>query len=138
MLLCFPVSMREIYLHLSHWYLPHVQRYVVRILWMVPIYGLEAWLSLRFKEYGLYLKAFRECEWSALPAGYKVPTARAAARCEDHQHCVDDFLWRKRNQASAVRHMCDWPPSKIACRTVVYICGGCAPGRQAPWHILVR
>ncbi|CAM9115013.1 unnamed protein product [Choristocarpus tenellus] len=60
-LLCFPITMREIYMHLSHWHMPHVQRYVVRILWMVPIYAVESWLALRFKEMGFYISTLREC-----------------------------------------------------------------------------
>eukprot|EP00612_Vaucheria_litorea_P003452 CAMPEP_0171466498 /NCGR_PEP_ID=MMETSP0945-20130129/9288_1 /TAXON_ID=109269 /ORGANISM="Vaucheria litorea, Strain CCMP2940" /LENGTH=319 /DNA_ID=CAMNT_0011994589 /DNA_START=132 /DNA_END=1088 /DNA_ORIENTATION=+ len=52
--------MKEIYCHLSNWHMPHVQCYVVRILWMVPIYAVESWLSLRFKDFSLYLRAFRE------------------------------------------------------------------------------
>ncbi|CAM9897090.1 unnamed protein product, partial [Chrysoparadoxa australica] len=60
-LLCFPITMKEIYLHLTHWHMPHVQKYVVRILWMVPFYAVESWLSLRFREVSLYLEALREC-----------------------------------------------------------------------------
>ncbi|CAM9251096.1 unnamed protein product [Discosporangium mesarthrocarpum] len=60
-LLCFPITMREIYMHLSHWQMPHVQRYVVRILWMVPIYAVESWLALRFKEMSFYISTLREC-----------------------------------------------------------------------------
>lgn len=29
---------------------PKLQLRVVRILWMVPIYAVDSWLSLRFKE----------------------------------------------------------------------------------------
>ena len=29
------LSVRLVYLHLTHWYMPDVQKYIVRILWMV-------------------------------------------------------------------------------------------------------
>mmetsp|Transcript_15592 Transcript_15592/g.20566 ORF Transcript_15592/g.20566 Transcript_15592/m.20566 type:complete len:455 (+) Transcript_15592:69-1433(+) len=60
-LLTFPISMMEIYNHLSNWYMPQVQRYVVRILWMVPVYSVESWLSLRFKDLALYFETLRDC-----------------------------------------------------------------------------
>jgi len=38
-----------------------MQRYVVRILWMVPLYSLQSWLSLRFHESALYIETLRDC-----------------------------------------------------------------------------
>jgi len=40
-LLGFPISMWGIVSHLANYNQPHVQVYVVRILWMVPIYSVE-------------------------------------------------------------------------------------------------
>jgi Organic solute transporter Ostalpha len=40
-LLGFPISMWGIFSHLANYNQPHVQIYVVRILWMVPIYSVE-------------------------------------------------------------------------------------------------
>ena len=40
------ISIRIIYQHLTHWYAPDAQKYVVRILWMVPIYSIGSILSL--------------------------------------------------------------------------------------------
>ena len=34
--------------HLYNWYAPEVQKFVVRILFMVPLYSVQSWLSLRF------------------------------------------------------------------------------------------
>ena len=31
-------------MHLAHHSKPHVQRHVIRVLWMVPIYALNAWV----------------------------------------------------------------------------------------------
>jgi len=42
------LSFREILSHLHNWYAPDVQKFVVRILFMVPLYSVQSWLSLRF------------------------------------------------------------------------------------------
>ncbi|GKY91307.1 hypothetical protein MPSEU_000103000 [Mayamaea pseudoterrestris] len=54
------LSARLVYLHLTHWYMPLVQRYVVRILWMVPIYSVQSYLSLRFHESRTYIDCIRD------------------------------------------------------------------------------
>lgn len=54
------LSARLVYLHLTHWYMPLVQRYVVRILFMVPIYSVQSYLSLRFHESRTYIDCFRD------------------------------------------------------------------------------
>jgi hypothetical protein len=54
------LSFRLIYLHLTHWYMPDVQKYVVRILWMVPIYAVQSWLSLRFHNMRIYIDSVRD------------------------------------------------------------------------------
>jgi len=60
-LLTIPISMRNIVQHLLNWNAPHIQKYVVRIIWMVPIYSVESWLALRFKAASLYIETIREC-----------------------------------------------------------------------------
>ena len=42
------LSVREILSHLYNWYAPDVQKFVVRILFMVPLYSVQSWLGLRF------------------------------------------------------------------------------------------
>jgi Organic solute transporter Ostalpha len=54
------LSSRQVYLHLTHWYMPEVQKYVVRILFMVPTYSIQSWLSLRFHESRLYMDSVRD------------------------------------------------------------------------------
>ena len=60
-LLSFLISSRLIVLHLRNWYSPKVQKYVVRIIWMVPLYSVESWLALRFRDQALYIETLREC-----------------------------------------------------------------------------
>lgn len=60
-LLGFPLSMGSIVAHLANYNQPHVQCYIVRILWMVPMYSMESWLCLRFHEYAIYIETLRDC-----------------------------------------------------------------------------
>ncbi|KAL7540580.1 hypothetical protein ACHAXR_010221 [Thalassiosira sp. AJA248-18] len=60
-LLGFPISMCGIIMHLRNYYQPNVQCYVVRILWMVPIYSIESWLCLRFHTLAIYIETLRDC-----------------------------------------------------------------------------
>lgn len=59
-LLTIPISLRIIVQHLTHWVAPNVQKYIVRIVWMVPIYAVESWIALRFKFIANYLEKLRE------------------------------------------------------------------------------
>jgi len=54
------LSLYEIFMHLANFSNPPLQRYIVRILWMVPIYAVESWFSLRFKTQAIYLESARE------------------------------------------------------------------------------
>lgn len=54
------LSARLVYLHFTHWYMPNVQKYVVRIIWMVPLYSIQSWLSLRFRDSRIYIDAVRD------------------------------------------------------------------------------
>ncbi len=60
MLMTFPVIARLIYLHLTHWVQPKVQKYVVRIILMIPVYSFESWLALRFRTSALFIETARE------------------------------------------------------------------------------
>ena len=49
----FPISsydLQDICQHLRHYNNSLLQRKIVRILWMVPIYAICSWLALRFKD----------------------------------------------------------------------------------------
>lgn len=48
-------------MHTEYYTRPKLQRHVIRILWMVPIYALDAWFALRFKDARIYLDPIREC-----------------------------------------------------------------------------
>ena len=42
------------------YYMPQVQKYVIRILFMTPIFSIQAWFSLFFHSAAAYIRAFRE------------------------------------------------------------------------------
>jgi hypothetical protein len=53
-------SIRLIATHLMEFRQPPVQRKIVGILWIVPIYALTSWLSLRYLHASLYLDLVRD------------------------------------------------------------------------------
>lgn len=60
-ILAVSASIYEVAMHLEYYNRPKLQLRVVRILWMVPIYAVDSWLSLRFKEARFYIDPIREC-----------------------------------------------------------------------------
>jgi len=48
-------------MNLEYYNCPRLQIRVVRILWMVPIYAVNSWLCLRFKDASFYIDPVREC-----------------------------------------------------------------------------
>ena len=56
-----PVSMLGIMQHALNYSKPHLQKYIIRILFMVPIYALNSWIVLKFPEASIYLDTVREC-----------------------------------------------------------------------------
>eukprot|EP00199_Chlamydomonas_sp_CCMP681_P000604 CAMPEP_0119112536 /NCGR_PEP_ID=MMETSP1180-20130426/40661_1 /TAXON_ID=3052 ORGANISM="Chlamydomonas cf sp, Strain CCMP681" /NCGR_SAMPLE_ID=MMETSP1180 /ASSEMBLY_ACC=CAM_ASM_000741 /LENGTH=467 /DNA_ID=CAMNT_0007100083 /DNA_START=261 /DNA_END=1665 /DNA_ORIENTATION=- len=48
-------------MHTEYYTRPRLQKHVIRILWMVPIYAVDAWFALRFRDAREYLDPIREC-----------------------------------------------------------------------------
>eukprot|EP00947_MAST-08B_sp_MAST-8B-sp1_P000412 g412.t1 len=55
------VSLHLIWTHLKHFTRPVQQRKIVGILWIVPIFAINSWLSLRFPHAAVYLDMVRDC-----------------------------------------------------------------------------
>ena len=55
------ISVELINRHTRAFVCPEQQSKIVGILWMVPIYALDSWLSLRFKDAAVYLDLLRDC-----------------------------------------------------------------------------
>jgi len=60
LLLLLLLLLRQVAMHTEYYTRPRLQRHVIRILWMVPIYSLDAWFALRFKDARGYLDPVRE------------------------------------------------------------------------------
>ncbi|KAJ2950459.1 hypothetical protein O0L34_g8702 [Tuta absoluta] len=60
-LLALPISVWQITQHIVHYNKPSLQKHIIRILWMVPIYALNAWIGLEFPEQSIYVDSMREC-----------------------------------------------------------------------------
>lgn len=62
--LSLPPFCPQIYMHLRCYSCPNEQRYIVRILFIVPIYAFDSWLSLLFftnDQYYVYFGTVRDC-----------------------------------------------------------------------------
>ncbi|XP_026113524.1 transmembrane protein 184A-like [Carassius auratus] len=58
------ITCHQIYLHLKSYTVPNEQRYIIRILFIVPIYAFDSWLSLLFisnDQYYVYFDSVRDC-----------------------------------------------------------------------------
>ncbi|XP_037134303.1 transmembrane protein 184ba isoform X2 [Syngnathus acus] len=58
------LTCHQIYMHLRFYSSPREQRHIVRILFIVPIYGIDSWLSLLFftnDQYYVYFDTIRDC-----------------------------------------------------------------------------
>lgn len=53
-------SLWQITQHLTYYNKPYLQKYIVRILWMVPIYSMNAWIAMVLPKAGIYLDVCRE------------------------------------------------------------------------------
>ncbi|XP_027623832.1 transmembrane protein 184A isoform X1 [Tupaia chinensis] len=58
------ITCHQIYLHLRSYTVPQEQRYIVRLLLIVPIYAFDSWLSLLLlgsHQYYVYFDSVRDC-----------------------------------------------------------------------------
>lgn len=54
------ISVRLMLLHFNNWNAGHVQKHVVRIIGLLPIYSIESWLALYYRQYAVYIETFKE------------------------------------------------------------------------------
>ncbi|VDD84169.1 unnamed protein product [Mesocestoides corti] len=58
------ISGHHIYLHLTNYTAPNEQKWIVRILFVVPLYAFQSWLSLMFlrhQDFYVYFDTVRDC-----------------------------------------------------------------------------
>ncbi|MBN3287194.1 T184C protein, partial [Polyodon spathula] len=56
-----PISLWGILQHLVNYTQPELQKPIIRILWMVPIYSLDSWIALKYPNIAIYVDTCREC-----------------------------------------------------------------------------
>jgi len=56
-----PICFWHISQHITHFTKPALQKHIIRILWMVPIYSFNAWFGLIFPNHSIYMDSIREC-----------------------------------------------------------------------------
>lgn len=56
-----PIAMYGIIQHALHYSKPYLQKYIIRVLFMVPIYALNSWIVLKFPVSAIYLDTVRTC-----------------------------------------------------------------------------
>lgn len=54
------ISFRLIFHHLADWRFGQIQKYCVRIIFLLPIYAVESWCALYVRSYSLYIETARE------------------------------------------------------------------------------
>ena len=54
------LSFYDICMHVIYYVRPRLQRYYVRIIWMVPLYAIQSWLALYFPQAKVYLETPRD------------------------------------------------------------------------------
>ncbi|XP_053298678.1 transmembrane protein 184A isoform X2 [Pleuronectes platessa] len=58
------ITFHQIFTHLRSYTVPNEQRYIIRILLIVPVYSFDSWLSLLFisnNQYYVYFDSIRDC-----------------------------------------------------------------------------
>jgi len=55
------ISLYSVVQHFHHFHKPYLQKYIIRIIWMIPIYSINAWLALKFSSLTIYFDTLREC-----------------------------------------------------------------------------
>mmetsp|Transcript_48148 Transcript_48148/g.92030 ORF Transcript_48148/g.92030 Transcript_48148/m.92030 type:complete len:492 (+) Transcript_48148:682-2157(+) len=54
-------ALYEMYNHIRHYNHPTFQRYILRLIFMVPVYSFSSWLSLAQRKNQLYFDTIRDC-----------------------------------------------------------------------------
>jgi uncharacterized protein Usg len=108
MLLTFPVFLFGLVQHLTHYSRPDLQRHIIRILWLVPIYSVDSFIALRFPKAAIYVDTLREC--------YEAYTLYNFLRylqnyLESEYNLIEEF--EKRGSVRCSPPLCCVPPLKL-------------------------
>ncbi|CAG8531389.1 15597_t:CDS:2, partial [Dentiscutata heterogama] len=83
------ISLYLIFRHLQNYTRPNHQRYIVRIILMVPIYAIISWLSYRYFRYSTYYETIRDCyEAFAIAAFFALLTQFVGESTEEQKQML--------------------------------------------------
>lgn len=102
-----PISFFGMLQHLVNYTQPNLQRHILRILWMVPIYGANAWFALRFPKAAIYLDTIRECYEAYVIYNFMAYLLQYL----NNEHHFDDF--EHKDPVAHICPLCWLPPWKI-------------------------
>eukprot|EP01024_Parvocaulis_polyphysoides_P020112 TRINITY_DN19266_c0_g2_i2.p1 TRINITY_DN19266_c0_g2~~TRINITY_DN19266_c0_g2_i2.p1 ORF type:complete len:482 (-),score=20.57 TRINITY_DN19266_c0_g2_i2:201-1484(-) len=107
-----PISVYEVAMHVEYYYRPTLQRHVIRILWMVPIYAVDSWFALRFNGARFYLDPLREVYEAYVIYNFYMYLIRFL---EDETGDLENYMGQKPQQKHVwgVQYIArDWPMEK--------------------------
>ncbi|KAI8476882.1 MAG: organic solute transporter Ostalpha-domain-containing protein [Monoraphidium minutum] len=55
------ISIYQILCHLRNYTEPVFQRYIIRLIFMVPVYAVGSWFSLKYRDAAIYFDTLRDC-----------------------------------------------------------------------------
>ncbi|KAF4649652.1 hypothetical protein FOZ61_001109 [Perkinsus olseni] len=100
------ISMLAIRDHLRNFSKPIIQRKIVGILLMVPVYATTSWLSLLFVNHSMYLDMLRDCYESFVIYTFFSLTYSYITQLDDHNNTLDhDKIIRVLEDKAFVRHI---------------------------------
>eukprot|EP00937_MAST-01D_sp_MAST-1D-sp2_P002131 g2131.t1 len=121
------VSCKSIWGHLRRNKHPHLRKYTIRILLMVPVYALEAWLALRWVQQAHILQLMREVyeafvifSFMQFVLCYLGGPRELAETLEAEAHAPEDSYWRS-NTNHLVPCCClgQWSGSRFVRRSLL-------------------
>ena len=102
------VSVRLILLHLRHFSQPIIQRKIIAILWMVPLFATTSWLSLVFVSVSMFLDMVRDCYES-----FVIYMFFALCYCYigqvDREHIDQPRIYNVLREKGSVQHLIRFP-----------------------------
>ncbi|KAF4682665.1 hypothetical protein FOZ60_010255 [Perkinsus olseni] len=100
------ISMLAIRDHLRNFSKPIIQRKIVGILLMVPVYATTSWLSLLFVNHSMYLDMLRDCYESFVIYTFFSLTYSYITQLDDHNYTLDhDKIIRVLEDKAYIRHI---------------------------------
>ncbi|KAK3353572.1 organic solute transporter Ostalpha-domain-containing protein [Lasiosphaeria hispida] len=89
-----------IMMHATHYTMPHEQKHIIRILFMIPVYATSSFLSLRFYWHAIYFQVLSDCyeafaisSFFSLMCHYIAPDLHEQKEYFRDMHPVKPWVW---------------------------------------------